>query len=42
MSLGTVDTYLTRRHARQVQREQAVPERDWAPVPAGSYTLLVL
>lgn len=42
MSLGTVDTYLTRRHARRVQREQAVPERDWAPVPAGSYTLLVL
>ena len=42
MSLGTVDTYLTRRHARRVQREQAVPERDWAPVPEGSYTLLVL
>ena len=42
MSLGTVDTYLTRRHAHRVQREQSVPERDWAPVPAGSYTLLVL
>ncbi|MEY8436845.1 hypothetical protein AAK967_03750 [Atopobiaceae bacterium 24-176] len=42
MSLGTVDTRLTRRHAHRVQQEQSVPAADWAPVPEGSYLVALL